>query len=310
MSVDLRVMRYIVAVAEEGGFQDAAHRLHVAQPALSRQVRQVERELGVELFSRRPTGVTEPGRAFVEEARRILAEVDRAVERTRRVAQGEIGTVRIGHAITAAFDVLPRLLARIERDHPAIEVETGRRWDAELTAHLDDGQFDLVVGHQLPRRAGGSAVLGSEPLAAVVAADHPLAARPAIALRDLRGETVRLPPRRLAPSHFDLVTKALHGTGEDFAVGQSADPRLGTFGVDDLGGFTVVPSSVGTRLPRSVSCVPLTDPLPDVEVVAVWRPQITSPAVALVVRTVGALAAVAQRPSHPPLHPAGTRPEV
>lgn len=288
MSVDLRVMRYIVAVAEAGGFRDAAHRLHVAQPALSRQVRQLERDLGLELFRRRPTEVTEPGRAFVEEARRILADVDRAVERARRVARGEVGTVRIGHTSTAAFHALPRLLDRIYRDHPTIEVETGRRWDAELVTQLDAGDFDIVVGHQLPSRSPASAVLGRERLAAVVPAGHPLAGRPGIALRDLAGETLHVPWRRLAPAYVDLVLAALHRTGQDFDVQQSADTRLATFAVDDLGGFTIVPWSVGDHLPRGVTCVPLTDALPDVEVMALWRPEPTSSAAAQVVRTVGA----------------------
>jgi DNA-binding transcriptional LysR family regulator len=298
MSVDLRLMRYVVAVAEEGGFQDAANRLHIAQPALSRQVRQLERELGVELFRRRPTRVTEPGQAFVDEARRILADVERAVERTRLVARGEIGTVRVGYTITAAFDALPRLLDRVYSDHPDIEVETGRRWDGELLTNLEDGEFDIAVGHHLTRRPEmASVVLRREHLAAVVPAEHPLAPRPAIALRDLRGETLRFLPRRLAPLHFDLVVGALQSTGEEFEIWQSADPRLGTFAVDDLGGFTIVPSSVGERLPRSVACVPLADPLPAVELAVVWRPESASPAAELVIETARKLA-VANTAAH------------
>lgn len=292
MSVDLRLMRYVVAVAEEGGFQDAANRLHIAQPALSRQVRQLERELGVELFLRRPTRVTEPGQAFVEEARRILAHVDRAVERTRLVARGEVGTVRIGYTMPAAFDALPRLLDKVYDDHPGIEVETGRRWDGELLAQLQGGDFDVALGHHLAHLPGlASAVLRRERLAAVVAAEHPLATRDGVALHDLRGETLRFLPRRLAPAWFDLVTAAVQGSGESFEVWLSADPRLGTFAVDDLGGFTVVPASVGERLPRGVACVPLTDPLPTVDLVVVWRPDATSSAGHLVVETARKLAA-------------------
>jgi DNA-binding transcriptional LysR family regulator len=291
MSVDLRLMRYVVAVAEEGGFQDAANRLHIAQPALSRQVRQLERELGVELFRRRPTRVTEPGQAFVEEARRILAEVDRAVERTRLVARGEVGTVRIGYTMPAAFDALPRLLDRVYGDHQGIEVETGRRWDAELLTNLQDGDFDVLLGYHLASLPGlASAVLRREGLAAVMPAEHPLAPRSGIALRDLRGETFRFLPRRLAPLYVDFVMAAVHSTGETFEVWQSADPRLGTFAVDDLGGFTVVPASVGERLPRSVACVPFTDPLPEVDLDVVWRPDATSSAAQLVVETAHKLA--------------------
>jgi DNA-binding transcriptional LysR family regulator len=291
MSVDLRLMRYVVAVAEAGGFQHAADRLHVPQPALSRQVRQLEREIGVELFHRRPTRVTEPGRAFVDEARRILADVDRALEHTRLVARGEVGTVRVGYTMSAAFDALPRLLDNLYRGHPRLEIETGRRWDAELVADLHDGRFDVVVGHNLAYVPGlASAVLRREHLAAVLPIDHTLARRAAVALHELRGETLRFVARRLAPHYFDFVVAALRSTGESFDVHESADPRLGTFGVDDFGGFTVVPSSAGGRLPRGVVCVPLTDPLPTVQLDMAWRPDAISSPAKLVIETARELA--------------------
>lgn len=291
MPVDLRLMRYVVAVADEGGFQDAACRLHVAQPALSRQVRQLERELGFDLFARRPTRVTEPGEVFVESARRILADVERAVEQTRLVARGEIGLVRMGYTITAAFDAVPRLLDTLYRDHPTIEVETGRRWDAELVDHLDRGDFDLALGYHLTRRPGlRSAVLRREPLAAVVASEHPLAGRPSIGLPELQGETFRFLPRRLAPHYFDLVVTAVQSTGAAFDVWQSADPRLGSFAVDDLGGFTVMPASVGGRLPKGVACIPLSDPLPMVDLDVMWRAEGTSPPTQTVVQAAHRLA--------------------
>jgi DNA-binding transcriptional LysR family regulator len=285
MPVDLRLMRYVVAVADEGGFQDAACRLHVAQPALSRQVRQLERELGFDLFARRPTRVTEPGEVFVESARRILADVERVVEHTRLVAKGEIGLVRIGYTLTAAFDALPRLFDRLYRDHPRIEVETGRRWDAELVTSLDEGQFDVAIGYHLPRLPGlASAVLRRERLTVVVAADHPLAQRPGISLYDLHGETFRFLPRRLGALYYDVVVAAVQSTGEVFEVWESADPWLGSLAISDLGGFTVVPSSVGARLPNDVTCVPLTDALPSVELGIAWRPEATSPQAQLVIK--------------------------
>jgi DNA-binding transcriptional LysR family regulator len=291
MAVDLRVMRYVVAVAEEGGFQDAAARLHVAQPALSRQVAQLERELGVELFARRPTRITEPGQAFVDGARRILAEVERVVAHTRLVARGEVGVVRIGHTLTAAFDALPRLLDHVYREHPRVEVETGRRWDAELVTGLDEGRFDVAVGHQLARLPGlASLVLCRERFAAVLPAEHPLAGRPAVCLHDLQGETFRFLPRRLAPLYHDLVVSAVQGAGVTFDVWPSADPWLGCHAIADLGGFTVVPASVGARLPGGVTCLPLVDPVPAVDLVVLWRPDAVLPPAELVVKAAHQLA--------------------
>ncbi|WP_460370114.1 LysR family transcriptional regulator, partial [Actinocorallia lasiicapitis] len=108
MSIELRVLRYVIAVAEEGGFQRAADRLHMAQPPLSRQIAALERELGVPLFQRRPTALTPAGEIFVESARRLLAEADLLVERTRLAATR--GTVRVGYVPSVAYDTLPRLL--------------------------------------------------------------------------------------------------------------------------------------------------------------------------------------------------------
>lgn len=285
-------MRYVVAVAEEGGFQNAAERLHVAQPALSRQVRQLERELGVELFRRRPTRVTQPGQVFVDGARRILVDVERAVERTRLVARGDVGTVRLGYTFTAAFDEIPRLLARLHSDHPVIDVETGERWDAELVASLEEGEFDVAVGHHLARLPGlMSAVLRRESFSAVLQTRHPLAQRANVALRDLHGETLRLLPRRLAPLYFDYVVAAVQSAGESFDVWQSPHAGLRNLAVGDLGGFTVVPSSVGERLPRGLTCVALVDPLPPVDLALLWRPTTASSPTQVVVQTAHQLAA-------------------
>src|SRR3954471_23129795 len=118
--VELRLMRYVVAVADEGGFQRAAERRHMAQPPLSRQIRGLERELGVRLFDRRPTRLTEPGRVFVESARKVLTDAEEVVAATRAAARGERGSVRLGYVPSIAYDVLPRLLTAMRDRRPGI----------------------------------------------------------------------------------------------------------------------------------------------------------------------------------------------
>jgi len=130
MAIDLRLMRYVIAVAEEGGFQRAADRLLMAQPPLSRQIRDLERELGVTLFERRPVvRLTEAGRVFVESARTILAESDRLVERTLLASRGEYGTIRVGYIYSAVFETLPQLVAAMSRSHPGVTNRSPRRLD-------------------------------------------------------------------------------------------------------------------------------------------------------------------------------------
>nr|BFE84562.1 hypothetical protein GCM10020093_071630 [Planobispora longispora] len=177
MPVDLRLMRYVVTIAEEGGFQRAAERLHMAQPPLSRQIRDLERQLGVALFHRRPTRLTEAGKAFVASARRMLADADAMIELMRAVRQGESGTVRLGMVISAAHETVPELLAALRSAHPDVTVRAREAWSGELDAGLRAGRFDLVLGRMIPRRPGlARQTVRREPLVAVVGTAHPLAA--------------------------------------------------------------------------------------------------------------------------------------
>ena len=146
MAIDLRLMRYVIAVAEEGGFQRAAERLVMAQPPLSRQIRDLERELGVTLFERQPAvRLTEAGRVFVDSARTILAEADRLVERTVLAGRGEYGSIRVGYIYSAVFDTLPRLVEAMSKSHPGVTVDVGDGWTPELDAALLAGAYDLVL---------------------------------------------------------------------------------------------------------------------------------------------------------------------
>ena len=146
-------MRYVVAVAEEGGFQRAAERLVMAQPPLSRQIRGLERELGVTLFERRPVvRLTEAGRVFVESARAILAESDRLVERTMLASRGEYGTIRVGYIYSAVFETLPQLVAAMGESYPRVTVNVRDGWTPELDAALLADTYDLVLSRDMPQR--------------------------------------------------------------------------------------------------------------------------------------------------------------
>ena len=290
MSVELRLMRYVIAVAEEGSFQRAAERLHMAQPPLSRQIRQVERQLGVDLFHRRPTRLTEPGRVFVASAREVLAEAERAVARTRQAARAEVGVVRVGYGPTTAWEEMPRLVAAMRDEHPGVELETRETWDAELEAALRDGALDVGLGRHLPVPPRfATQTLRRERFAVVVGDEHPLAQRATVALRDLRGETFQLFDRRLAPDYHDALLAALHSTGETFEVWENPIPGLRNLNLHS-GGFMLLPRSIGAQLPGRVACVPISDDLPPVELTLVWRPQTAPPAVGVLVETARRLA--------------------
>src|SRR6201996_9368942 len=122
--MELRHLRYFVIVAEEQNVTRAAERLHVSQPPLSRQIHDLEAELGVELFHRtaKSLALTEAGKVFLNEARAVLLRVDKAVETVRTVARGDRGSLRIGYSPSLAVELLPKALRVLEHERPGIRV--------------------------------------------------------------------------------------------------------------------------------------------------------------------------------------------
>ncbi|RKN11903.1 LysR family transcriptional regulator [Streptomyces radicis] len=292
MAVDLRLMRYVIAIADTGSFQAAAARLHMSQPPLSRQIGALERELGLALFLRRPTRLTAAGEVFVAEARDVLHHAERAVARTRQAARAAGGAVRVAYGPSVAHAELPQLIAALARRHPAIRVATRETWDAELPAALADGAFDLAIGRYPPVPDGWVAeVLREEECVVVVRAGHRLAARPAVALSELRGETFRFLARELAPGYVDAVLGALRATGETFPVWENPVPGLRHHREILRGGFMLLPRSVAEHLLPTAAHLPVSDPLPRVPLALVRPRGSAPPAVAALVRTARELAA-------------------
>jgi DNA-binding transcriptional LysR family regulator len=145
--VELRHLRYFVAVAEELNFSRAARRLHMAQPPLSVAIRQLERELGVTLLRRstRDVRLTDAGSAFLQGARDTLAELDRSVALARRAAAGEIGRLRVAFSWGARFVTLPALGRAFRERHADVELLTEEMWNARMPAALRSGAVDLAV---------------------------------------------------------------------------------------------------------------------------------------------------------------------
>jgi DNA-binding transcriptional LysR family regulator len=278
MAIDLRLMRYVVAVAEEGGFQRAAERLVMAQPPLSRQIRDLERELGVTLFERRPAvRLTEAGRVFVESARAILAESDRLAERTVLASRGEYGTIRVGYIYSAVFDTLPQLVAAMSKSHPGVTVDVRDAWTPELDAALLAGTYDLVLSRDMPQRPEyRRETLRREGLAAVVGEGHPLAARGRAELRDFAGQRFCHPSRRLAPGRYDFMKAALERTGETFEYWESPIHGLGHLDLSDRRSFALVAASVAGQVPVGTATIAITDDLPALKLHMVWKRDSTS----------------------------------
>jgi DNA-binding transcriptional LysR family regulator len=280
--VELRHLRYFIAVAEELNFSRAAQRLRMAQPPLSVAIRQLETDVGASLFERtsREVRLTEVGEALLAGARRTLAEADAAVAAARRVAAGELGILRIGYNWSAGFETLPTLGRAFTQKHPGIELVTEEMRPSRMTDALRARTIDValalypdVVGefsYQSVRREGIVAVLSSR---------HPLAQEETIPLHALADEFL-LFPRDLAPRLHDFYVNLCRSAGfEPKQTGESARTRwmLGTW---DISTAALVPRSVSIDLPPDAVAVPISEPTDRLETQLVWRTDDQRPALA------------------------------
>jgi DNA-binding transcriptional LysR family regulator len=200
MDVDTRLLRYFAAVAEEGSLTRAAERLYVSQPALTRQIRQLETQLGTPLFSRSRTGMTltEPGRALAGRVPALLADWDRALRETRHAAGRAARVLRVGFLASAANEATPRIVAEFTRRRPGWRADMRQASWSDPSAGLADGSVDLAL-LRLPFPGDGTLrtrVLFTEPRWVALPAGHPLLSRDLIAFRDLWDEPfVAAPPK-------------------------------------------------------------------------------------------------------------------
>ena len=192
MNIELRHLRYFIAVAEELHFGHAAARLNISQPPLSQQIQILEQQIGARLFARtnRSVSLTEAGRQFLADSRQILSQVDDAAARAARLHHGETGELRIGFTSSAPFiKAVSDTLSTFRRRYPDVHIQTRETNTREQIVPLNEGALDLGLmrNTQLPETLVWERVL-REPLLAMVPRDHPLASQPRVSLRELARE--------------------------------------------------------------------------------------------------------------------------
>jgi DNA-binding transcriptional LysR family regulator len=191
MAVELRLLRALVVLAEHGNVGRAATALHLTQPALSKQIAQLERALGLQLFRRHPQGVTptDAGRLLVDRAHHVLREADEFTLLARRARRAAAGRLHLGFVGQALNEHTPRLLRAFREHHPDVRVELRQYGMTDLSAGLTDGSADLAILRQpvgFPDLVHEPVLV--EPRVAVLPDDHPLAARDHVRLAELFGE--------------------------------------------------------------------------------------------------------------------------
>lgn len=252
--MELRHLRYFVTVAEEGHVTRAAERLGMQQPPLSQQIRALERELGVQLFRRKPRGVelTEPGRTFLSDARAVLAHIDHAFAATHRTARGEEGRIAIGFTSSAPFHpFVPRVIRAFRDSVPQVALTLEESGTTELIDDLRGERVDAAFIRTPVANQMGLTVdlLLDEAMVVALPSSHALGEhRPdgaALSLAMLAAETFVVYRRRSGPGLYDAIFAACHGAGFSPQVGQEAPRIVSTLNLVAAGlGIAIVPASL------------------------------------------------------------------
>ena len=281
--MDLRHLRYFHAVAEELSFSKAARRLHIAQPALSRAVQELEAEIGVLLLerNRRAMRLTPGGAVLLRETGFLFERLDETIRRVRRAAAGEDGELRLGYIGPPTRAFLGKLLREFHERYPGVTIVLEERtpervWEMVSKGRLSVGLTRPVLAHEALGLQ--SLLLCQEKLCAAVPASHPLAAKPALSWKDLDGEPVVILARREGAGSHDTILAACAAAG--FVPRIAHTPSvIGTIlrYVEAGSGIGIVPESVTPETPEVV-LKPLV-PQETLPVVMVWSREGDDPAV-------------------------------
>ena len=282
--VELRHLRYFIAVAEELNFSRAAQRMHMAQPPLSAAIRQLERDLGVDLFLRttREVKLTDAGRAFLEGARRTLADAERAAEDAKRAAAGELGQLRIAYSWSTRFETLPALGRAFRASHPDVELLAQELWNARMPPAFSAGSIDISVS-LCPEIAAELelAPIRQEHLVALLPEAHRLARQDAIPLSALADEDFIVFPREIAPRLHDAFMAIYRRAGFEPRVRTESFHTGWDLGVlAEIPAVAMAPQTVAGGLPDGIVAVAISEPTDALETCLVWRADDASPALA------------------------------
>jgi DNA-binding transcriptional LysR family regulator len=264
--MELRHLRYFCAVAKELNIGRAAATLHISQPPLTRQIQQLEDELGAQLFKRSVKGMelTDAGRTLYADAKNILALAELAAERTRRAAQGLIGRLDVGIFGSGVFDVVPRVLLRFRQAFPDVKVVLHTLDKTEQVEALRERRITIGFNRVVPKFPGiGSRLVMWEKLVVGLHETNPLATRKTLSLRDLADQAFVLFPSVARPNFSDFIINQCQKHGFTPRVEQVVgDAVTGVALVASGFGSCIVPESVMAFQASGVVYLPLEESPP------------------------------------------------
>lgn len=259
--IELRHLRYLVAVAEELHFGRAAQRLHVSQPPLSQQIRKLEEMLGYPLFNRtsRSVRLTAVGEAFFESARRTLRNVQRDIDETRSIGRGEVGSLHVGFVGSGMLTHLPGVFRAYRKAYPRVRLHLHESFTARVLEGLENGTLDAgVLRDGDPVDGLTVTTIFSEPFVAVIPANHPRAKQKSISPASLRGEPFVYYPATAGARAFEKPLAIFEQYGFRPQIVQEASHWLSILRLIGAGlGVSVAPECVRRIASPDVVCLAL-----------------------------------------------------
>lgn len=281
--IELRHLRYFIAVAEELHFGRAAERLHMAQPPLSQQIRQLEDELGFTLFYRtkRVVKLTEAGQIFLDEIRPLFRQLDRAIQRGQLASRGEVGQLVIGFVSSSMYNVLPRILQTFRNQVPGVTLTLAELTTDQQIQQLSDGEIDVgLMRPPVDNPQFDTLLLLQESLMVALPAAHPLASQTTLALNTLAAEPFILFPRPLAPGLYDQIISLCQTANFSPVVAQEAVQMQTIISlVAAEMGIAIVPASIQNLQRTGVEYRSINTQTPQASILLVWRHRDPSPIV-------------------------------
>jgi DNA-binding transcriptional LysR family regulator len=282
--IELRHIRYFVVLAEELHFGRAAKRLHIAQPGLTYQIKALESVLGVLLLdrNRRRVELTHAGQILLEEGRRALTQAERAENLSRRAGSGEIGRLTIGATESAAWDLLPELIAEFHKRHKAVDLVIREMTSRMQLDALRNGEIDVgFLRAPVDTEGLVARVIREEKTVVLLPQNHRLTKQRTIKLASLASEPLIIHPSMPRPSWADFMISLCRNAGFEPQISQEAIRTTTAASFVSAGlGLTLMPESLKGVVPRGVVYRPLSSPAPTTQILVAHRTGLASPTVA------------------------------
>src|SRR5665213_1067433 len=275
--MELRHLRYFVAVAEEENVSRAALKLHVSQPGISRQIRDLEAEIGFQLFERsaKSRRLTAAGKVFLGDARAVLQRAEEAVNKARAVSSGITDEINIGYAPSLTVQILPAALRKFQEQFPNVRVALHDLSTEEMLAQLGEKKLQVALTVRPPAkllRGLSFEELARYAMCVAVAPKHPLAKSKSVSLGQIAGEPLIAYSRKDYPEYHAMLEKLFASVGRRPRIADEHDSVTSLIAAVESGrGFALVPGCVACMAGPRLKLLALRPALPPIPVVAIWR---------------------------------------